>query len=76
MYFKKLDEGNYSSNYGALINPHSDVSYSIWRINQNGGVGYDIASTDYGITPVIYLDPKLAIKSGTGTSSSPYQLSV
>lgn len=63
-------------NYGALINPHSDVSYSIWRINQNGGVGYDTASTDYGITPVIYLDPKLAIKSGTGTSSSPYQLSV
>lgn len=63
-------------NYGALINPYSDVSYSIWRINQNGGVGYDIASTDYGITPVIYLDPKLAIKSGTGTSSSPYQLSV
>lgn len=63
-------------NYGALINPHSGVSYSIWRINQNGGVGYDIASTDYGITPVIYLDPKLAIKSGTGTSSSPYQLSV
>lgn len=63
-------------NYGALINPHSDVSYSIWRINQNGGVGYNTASTVYGITPVIYLDPKLAIKSGTGTSSSPYQLSV
>lgn len=63
-------------NYGALINPHSGVSYSIWRINQNGGVGYDIASTDYGITPVIYLDPKLVIKSGTGTSSSPYQSSV
>ena len=63
-------------NYGALINPHSGVSYSIWRINQNGGVGYDIASTVYGITPVIYLDPKLVIKSGTGTSSSPYQLSV
>lgn len=63
-------------NYGALLNPHSDVSYSIWRINQNGGVGYNTASTVYGITPVIYLDPKLAIKSGTGTSSSPYQLSV
>jgi len=63
-------------NYGALINPHSGVSYSIWRINQNGGVGYDIASTVYGITPVIYLDPKLVIKSGTGTSSSPYQLSI
>ena len=63
-------------NYGALINPYSDVSYSIWRINQNGGVGYDVASTVYGITPVIYLDPKLVIKSGTGTSSSPYQLSV
>lgn len=63
-------------NYGALINPYSGVSYSIWRINQNGGVGYDIASTVYGITPVIYLDPKLVIKSGTGTSSSPYQLSV
>lgn len=63
-------------NYGALINPHSDVSYSIWRINQNGGVGYNTASTVYGITPVIYLDPKLVIKSGTGTSSSPYQLSV
>ena len=63
-------------NYGALINPHSDVSYSIWCINQNGGVGYNTASTVYGITPVIYLDPKLAIKSGTGTSSSPYQLSV
>ena len=63
-------------NYGALINPHSGVSYSIWRINQNGGVGYNIASTVYGITPVIYLDPKLVIKSGTGTSSSPYQLSV
>ena len=63
-------------NYGALINPHSDVSYSIWRINQNGGVRYNTASTVYGITPVIYLDPKLVIKSGTGTSSSPYQLSV
>ena len=63
-------------NYGALINPHSGVSYSIWRINQNGGVGYNTASTVYGITPVIYLDPKLVIKSGTGTSSSPYQLSV
>ena len=63
-------------NYGALINPHSDVSYSIWRINQNGGVGYNTASTVYGITPVIYLDPKLAIKSGTGSSSAPYQLSI
>ena len=64
-------------NNGWLLTPNSDSASNAWRVDSSGRVYYyGDASTAYGVSPVLSLISELDIGSGTGTSSSPYQLSV
>ena len=74
-----------SPNYGWLLtpysNPHSDSDSDgadfVWVVDTAGNVFTDAAAVvALGVTPVLYLTSELGIGSGTGTSNSPYQLSV
>ena len=48
-----------------------------WYVSSSGStVTYGDQSESHSITPVLYLNSKLTIKSGTGSSSTPYQLSL
>ena len=64
-------------NYGWLLTPNSGGAYSAWYVNSSGYVsnGNGAYNAD-GVAPVLSLTSELDIGSGTGTSSSPYQLSV
>ena len=64
-------------NYGWLLTPRSGGAYSAWHVYSSGGVNYyrNVYLAD-GVVPVLYLSSELDIGPGTGTSSSPYQLSV
>ena len=66
-------------NYGWLLTPYSDSAHYVWYVYSSGFVsngtdGY--ASYAFGVAPVLSLSSELDIRSGTGTSDSPYQLSV
>ena len=64
-------------NYGWLLTPYSGVAYVAWRVYSSGYVyGSNFAYSAGGVAPVLSLTSELDIGSGTGTSSSPYQLSV
>ena len=62
-------------NYGWLLTPRSGYTYYAWLVSSSGNV-YDFgtASVAGGVAPVLYLNPELAVKAGTGSSSAPYQL--
>ena len=67
-----------ASNYGWLLTPYSDSAYSAWNVYSPGNV-ITINSYVYsarGVAPVLSLISELDIGPGSGTSSSPYQLSV
>ena len=65
----------YLSDYGYAAGSGS-ADY-VWRVYSSGGVyDYHGTSTGSGAAPVLSLTSELDIGSGTGTSSSPYQLSV
>ena len=60
-----------------LLTPNSDDSIGAWVVGSTGYVGAGVSAANaIGITPVLYLNSKLTIKSGTGSSSTPYQLSL
>lgn len=69
-----------TSGAGWLLTPYSEDSSSASLVklyddefgNTDGGFSGMVAK----VTPTLYLNPELSIKSGTGSSSSPYQLSV
>ena len=65
-------------NYGWLLTPYSARADSAWFVNSSGYVvnGYYYAFNAGGVSPVLSLTSELDIGPGTGTSSSPYQLSV
>ena len=64
-------------NYGWLLTPNSGYAYNAWYVNSSGNVDYgDSAYSANGVAPVLSLTSELDIGSGSGTSSSPYQLSV
>ena len=64
-------------NYGWLLTPSSSYASNAWLVHSSGYVGnYSSASYAYGVAPVLSLSSDLGIISGSGTSSSPYQLSV
>ena len=66
-----------SPNYGWLLTPSSGYAYDAWSMSSSGGVNnYGSASYAGGVAPVLSLISELDIGPGTGTSSSPYQLSV
>ena len=64
-------------NYGWLLTPRSAYAYHAWYVYSSGSV-YDNTSASYarGVAPVLSLTSELGIGPGSGTSSSPYQLSV
>ena len=64
-------------NYGWLLTPYSGAAYVAWYVDSPGNVSYrSVAYRANGVAPVLSLISELDIGSGTGTSSSPYQLSV
>lgn len=64
-------------NNGWLLNSSSYYSYVVWLVLSSGyattGYAYNAY---YSVTPALYLNANANIKSGTGSSSAPYQLSV
>ena len=60
-----------------LLTPNSGDSLSVWFVSSPGGV-YDYGSACYssGVRPVLSLNSELSSKSGTGSSTEPYQLAV
>ena len=66
---------NNGANKGWLLTPNSANASLVWntssRVASNGNANFA-----YGIAPVLYLNSKIGIKPGTGTSSNPYQLNV
>ena len=68
---------NNGGNWGCLLTPSSGYANNVWNVNSSGYVnGYLFAHIASGVSPVLSLISELNIGSGTGTSSSPYQLSV
>ena len=60
-----------------LLTSDSGNSYYAWLVYSSGRVYTNYyAYNAYGVTPVLYLNANANIKSGTGSSSAPYQLSV
>ena len=68
--------GYYSSS-SWFLTPGSYSAGSAWFVSSSGCVYYyGSAYSAIGVEPVLSLNSELVIGSGTGTSSSPYQLSV
>ena len=70
---------NNGDNWGWLLTPFSGYANYSWFVNSSGGVNngtYHYAYYAGGVAPVLYLDSKLVIGSGSGSSSAPYQLTV
>lgn len=63
-----------SPNSGWLLSASSEDNYSVWNVGLSGYVYKYSPYTPYGVVPVLYLNSDLYVKSGTGTSSDPYQL--
>ena len=68
---------NNGATAGWLLTPNSGDANSAWGVGSPGFVrNYVNAYDALGVAPVLSLTSELDIGSGTGTSSSPYQLSV
>ena len=68
---------NNGANDGWLLTPFSGSANRAWYVYPAGNVNEDgIAVNAYRVAPVLSLTSKLGIGPGSGTSSSPYQLSV
>ena len=68
---------NNGGNYGWLLTQNSNGPGIAWRVYSSGGVdSSSFAYLAFGVVPVLYLDSKLVIGSGSGSSSAPYQLTV
>ena len=71
---------NNGANDGWLLTPN-DYDINVWFIYSSGGVDSRYATVSnvnyvYNVIPVLSINSELDIKLGSGTSSSPYQLSV
>ena len=67
---------NNGANYGWLLTPDSGGAYLAWYVRSSDEVYIGTACTAMGVAPVLSLTSELDIGLGSGTSSSPYQLSV
>ena len=64
-------------NHGWLLTPRSGIASNVWYVYSSGGVYYNsYVYNAYGVAPVLFLNSDANVKSGTGTSSDPYQISV
>ena len=59
-----------------LLTPASNGSSGAWTVGFFGNVTSTGSFTTMGVVPTLYLNSELSIKSGTGSSSEPYQLDV
>ena len=66
----------FTASYNWLLTPFSDDAYNAWGVDSSGYVDGSNAFVAYGVAPVLSLSSELDIGPGSGTSSSPYQLSV
>ena len=69
----------FGGNRSWLLTPNTDHSYAVWTVNLYGSVLTGPGSSAYSnmsVVPVLSLESELGIRSGTGESSSPYQLAV
>ena len=68
---------NNDGTVGWLLTPNSVSSFSTWLVHSSGYayVSYN-AYIAFGVVPVLYLNSELGIRSGDGSSSNPYQLSI
>ncbi len=58
-----------------LLTPNSGYSDASWLVVKTGREAHYGVYYQYGVTPVLYLGSELSIKTGTGSSSAPYQIS-
>ncbi len=65
----------FTSSYNWLLTPNSGSANAAWLVGSPGSVSYSSAYRANGVAPVLYLGSELSIKTGTGSSSAPYQLS-
>lgn len=56
------------------IAPYSSNASRVFRVTSTGYVNRDAAYSTFGVRPAVYLKSNVAIVSGEGTSSNPYQL--
>ena len=68
----------FTTNYNWLLTSNSDNATSVMCVSSTGAISNNSndASTKLITIPVLYLDSKITVKSGTGTNSNPYQLQV
>ena len=59
-----------------LLNPRADTSNQSSSISSNKVLPTVGVDSKYAVFPTLYLNSELSIKSGTGSSSDPYQLNV
>ena len=64
----------YNSAYQWNIAPYSSDAYNVFYVGSTGYVGKIYARSTRGVRPAVYLKSNVAIVSGEGTSSNPYQL--
>ena len=68
------------TNNGWLLTPDSYQPFTAWGVLSSGGVYYNNKHYSIyeanGIAPVLYLNANASIKSGDGSTSNSYQLSV
>ena len=67
---------NNGSNGGWLLTPENNHAYYTFSFSRNGNTLNNYTCAAAGVAPVLSLTSKLDIGSGSGTSNSPYQLSV
>ncbi len=67
---------NNGSNGGWLLNPENNHAYYTFSFSRDGNTLNNYTCAAAGVAPVLSLTSKLDIGSGSGTSNSPYQLSV
>ena len=67
---------NNGADSGWLLTPYPGSAYTALGVSSPGYFINSSASYAFGVVPVLSLSSELDIGPGTGTSSSPYQLSV
>ena len=64
-----------TSNNGWFLTPKSGVPYNSWAVTSNSYVMPNIKCyNEFGVAPVLYLNPNQNVVGGNGSQNNPYQL--
>ena len=72
----KIENWMHESNYYFTISSRITNSRLVYRVNQEGLVSSYYGYSDINVKPSVYLKSNVVIKSGTGTSTDPYILTL